>query len=85
VVGARGDAGVWLFRCIGAETVPAGPGALGPLDALRYVREPEGTHDTAVEVWLAPSYSHLPVRATMRNGSDGEAFELRLREARLGS
>jgi hypothetical protein len=83
VVGARGDAGTWLFRCIGAEPVATGTGH-GPTAALRYVREPEGEHDTAVEVWLAPAYSHLPVRATVRNGNGGDAFELRLREARMG-
>lgn len=82
VVGARGDGGPWLFRCIGAEPL-ASPA--GTIDALHYVREPRAPHDTAVEVWLDPALHHLPVRATIRNGAEGEALELRLREARLGA
>lgn len=81
VVGARGDAGLWVFRCAGMATLET---PAGSIEALRFQREPRGPHDTGVEVWLDPARHHLPVRATMRNGGDGEALELRLREASLG-
>jgi hypothetical protein len=81
VVGARGDAALWVFRCVGAEPLDT---AAGAVEAVRFVREPRGPYDTGVEVWLDPARHHLPVRATIRNGGEGEALELRLREARLG-
>lgn len=81
VVGARGDAGLWVFRSTGLESLET---AAGSIETLRFVREPRGPHDTGVEVWLDPARHHLPVRATMRNGGDGEALELRLRELTLG-
>lgn len=76
VVGARGDAGLWVFRSAGRETLET---AAGRIEAQRFVREPRGPYDTGVEVWLDPARHHLPVRAMLRNGGDGEALELRLR------
>jgi hypothetical protein len=81
VVGARGDAGLWVFRCAGKAPHES---AAGPIDVLRFVREPRGPYDTGVEIWLDPARHHLPVRATLRNGGDGEGLELRLRELNLG-
>lgn len=81
VIGARGDAGLWAFRCLGETRVET---RSGPVDALHCVREPRGSHDTAVEVWLDPGRHHLPLRATLRNGEDGELLELRLRDATGG-
>jgi hypothetical protein len=64
VVGTRGDAEVWLFTVVDAETIelPAGsvPGALH----LR--REPHRLYDTTVDIWLDPTRQHLPVRAELR-------------------
>jgi hypothetical protein len=81
VVGARGDAGLWVFRCLGAESLDA---AAGPIDVVHFSREPRGPYDTGVEVWLDPARHFLPVRATTRNGDDGEGMDLRLREAVVG-
>lgn len=81
VVGARGDSSVWVFRSLGRDTVAT---RAGTVQALHLVREPRGEHDTGVDVWLDPARHHLPVRATMRNGGDGDVFELRLRELTIG-
>jgi hypothetical protein len=77
VVGARGDASTWVFRCLGpmALDLPA-----GSLRALHLRREPHGPYDTTVDVWLDAQRHHLPVRAMQRSGREGDAFELRLRE-----
>jgi hypothetical protein len=81
VVGARGDAGLWVFRCVGAEPLDT---AAGRIDSVHFAREPRGPYDTGVDVWLDPARHHLPVRATIRSGGDGEGLELRLREAVIG-
>lgn len=78
VTGSRGDAGVWVFRCLGAERVDARGGAI---DALKFMREPREAYDTTVEVWLDPNQHHLPVRATQKSGANDEGYELRLIEA----
>jgi len=77
VTGARGDAGVWVFRCTGPETVDARGGAI---DALKFVREPREAYDTTIQVWLDPKQGHLPVRATQKSGGSDEGYELRLVE-----
>jgi hypothetical protein len=81
VIGARGDASRWLFRCLGAEPLDT---PAGRIESVHYVREPRGPYDTSVEVWLDPARHHLPVRATQRSGADGEGLDLRLRELLLG-
>ena len=78
VTGARGDAGVWVFRCIAAEAVDT---RSGPVDALKFVREPRQPYDTTIQVWLDPQRQHLPVRATQKSGVGDEGFEMRLLEA----
>ena len=77
VTGARGDAGVWVFRCLGLESVDTRAGAL---DALTFVREPREAYDSTVQVWLDPARQHLPVRATQKTGGSDEGLELRLVE-----
>ena len=77
VTGSRGDAGLWVFRCVGAEAIEARGGAL---DALKFVREAREAYDTTVQVWLDPKRHHLPVRATQKQGGGDEGFELRLVE-----
>lgn len=76
VVGARGDAGVWVFQVGATEEVDS---PSGPVPALHLRREPRQPYDTGVEVWLDPARHHLPVRALQRSGED-ERLELRLRE-----
>ncbi|NUZ04191.1 DUF3108 domain-containing protein [Piscinibacter koreensis] len=68
VVGARSDAGVWVFRSVGPETVETGDGA--KVRATKLVREPRDPYDTAVEVWVDPARHHLPVQAKQRSGKD---------------
>jgi len=76
VTGARGDADVWVFRYVAAETVTADGGTLS---AVKFTREPRKAYDRMVEVWLAPAHHHLPVRARLTASADGEVFELLLR------
>ena len=76
VVGARGDASLWVFRSLGSEALML---AGERIDTVHLLRESLQPYDTRVEVWLATARHHLPVRATTSSGSDG-AFELRLRE-----
>ena len=82
VTGARGDAGLWVFRCIGAEAVDARG---GPIDTLKFVREPREAYDTTVQVWLDPQQHHLPVRATQKSSGSDEGFELRLVELKAAN
>jgi hypothetical protein len=77
VTGSRGDAGLWVFRCTGTESV-AGRG--GTIDALKFVREPREAYDTTVQVWLDPKQGNLPVHATQKSGGSDEGYELRLVE-----
>ena len=75
VVGANGEASVWAFDCTAIESVATGA---GPVDALKFVREPREPYDTQVQVWIDPAQHHLPVRATQKSGPNDEGFELRL-------
>ena len=77
VVGSHGDAGVWVFRCLGPEAVATGAGTI---TAIKFAREPREAYDTTVQVWLDPKQHHLPVRALQQSGSNDEPFDLRLRE-----
>lgn len=77
VSGAHGDADVWAFRYVGAETVP---GPQGAIHAVRFTREPRKAYDRQVDVWLAPAHHHLPVRARFTTTAGGETFELVLRD-----
>ncbi len=58
-VAGTGDAELWRFEVGPLQTLnlPA-----GPLAARRLLREPRRDYDSTVEVWLAPSLQHLPVR-----------------------
>ncbi|WP_066269838.1 DUF3108 domain-containing protein [Hydrogenophaga palleronii] len=66
-VAGTGDAPVWQFQ-VGEEssiTVPA-----GEFKVRHLVRQPRKEFDSTVEMWLAPSLHHLPVRlrVTQANG-----------------
>ena len=76
VSGARGDADVWSFQVQGVSDVAVGE---TPTRAIKLLREPRKPHDTKVEVWLAPSLHHLPVRARLSN--EGSALELLLQSS----
>jgi len=77
VSGANGDAEVWVFRYVGDETLRTDS---GPIRAVKFTREPRKAYDRVVEVWLAPSRNHLPVRARFTANAGGDAFELLLRD-----
>ena len=80
VVGARGDADLWVFQYVAHETVDT---ASGPVRAVKFAREPRGAYDTQVEAWLDPARHHLPVRARLSTSPDGDALELLLREMKI--
>jgi hypothetical protein len=75
VVGARGDASVWTFRCAGPERIETG---LGPVQALKFIREPRSEHDTRAEMWLDPEHHFLPAHATLRNAAGASEYDLLL-------
>lgn len=77
VSGASGDADVWVFRYVGAETMRSDSGLL---HAVKFTREPRKAYDRSVEVWLAPARHHLPVRARFTANVGGDAFELLIRD-----
>ena len=81
VTGSHGDAGVWVFRCVGPEAVPVRGGSV---TAIKFVREPRDAYDTTVQVWLDPQQHDLPVRATQKSGPNDEGYDLRLLEVLPG-
>ena len=50
----------------------------GNLEALRLVRQEEKQYDQRVELWMAPSLEHLPVRIRITQTS-GDQVDLLLR------
>ncbi len=77
VSGARADVAVWTFAFVGAETIETGS---GPVRTLRFTRAPQGPKDLLADVWLDPARHHLPVRAQLSQGDDGDVLEMLLRE-----
>jgi hypothetical protein len=75
--GAAGDADVWVFRYVGTENLRSD---VGSWRTVKFTREPRKAYDRSVEVWLAPSRQHLPVRARFTANAGGDAFELLLRD-----
>lgn len=73
VVGV-GDAEPWQFEVGPLETLelPA-----GTMEARRITRTPRKPHDSKVEVWLAPSVAHLPVRLRVQQ-ANGDVADQRL-------
>jgi outer membrane biosynthesis protein TonB len=74
VAGVSGSE-VWRFQVQGLASLdlPA-----GSLIARQLVREPLEARDTRVEIWLAPSLGHLPVRIRLTQDS-GDVVDQRLR------
>ena len=77
VSGSHGDAGVWVFRCLGPDTVDSRSGSVA---AIHFKREPRGQYDTTVDVWLDPKRHHLAVRALLRAGPNDDGLDLRLHD-----
>ena len=76
VIGARGDAGVWAFRCAGRETIETvrGTGARRQAGPRRRARPTT----PRAEIWLDPERSYLPAHATLRNGAGALEYDLLL-------
>lgn len=72
VIGARGDAHVWSLRFEGPQAIDTPDGRV---NALRFLREPEGASDTRAEFWLDPQRQHLPAKVVLTDGK-GESLEL---------
>ena len=68
------DADMWQFKVAPADelSLPA-----GKLTAIHLVRTPMHAHDNQVEVWLAPSLGHMPVRVLWTQ-ANGDAVDQRL-------
>jgi hypothetical protein len=77
VVGAHGDAGLWTFT-VQQQVSVEGPGG-ETLSAWQLLRESTQVHDPQVQVWLAPSLHHLPVRLRLTLPRSGESTDMRLR------
>ena len=75
VVGARGDAGVWVLRSAGRDDIEA---AYGAVRAVKLVRQGGSAYDTTAEIWLDPERSYLPARATLRNNAGVSEYDLLL-------
>jgi outer membrane biosynthesis protein TonB len=73
-VAGVGGSEVWRFQVQGLASLdlPA-----GSLIARHLVREPREARDTRVEIWLAPSLGHLPVRIRLTQDS-GDVVDQRL-------
>ncbi|MBL8345958.1 MAG: DUF3108 domain-containing protein [Rubrivivax sp.] len=77
VVGAHGDAGPWTFT-VQRQMVVEGPGGVA-VPAWQLHRDSAHAHDPQVQVWLAPSLHHLPVRLRLTLPRSGESTEMHLR------
>lgn len=65
-VAGTGDAPVWRFD-VGEESTISLPA--GEFKARHLVRQPRKEFDSTVEMWLAPSLHHLPVRLRVKQAN----------------
>jgi Protein of unknown function (DUF3108) len=77
VVGAHGDAGLWTFT-VQQQVAVEGPGG-EVVPAWQLHRDSAHAHDPQVQVWLAPSLHHLPMRVRLTLPRSGESTEMHLR------
>lgn len=73
------DTEVWSFQLSGIEPLKM---PIGNLDAIRLVRQEQKPYDQRVELWMAPSMDHLPVRIRITQTS-GDQVDLLLRSKEL--
>lgn len=78
--GAR-DSEPWAFQVAGMEQLKM---PYGNLEALRLVRQEQKQYDQRVELWMAPSLEHLPVRIRITQTS-GDQVDLLLRSKESAS
>ena len=76
VVGVRGDAALWTFRVVAAQTLQLPAGEV--LNAVHLRRDTQRPYDTRVDVWLDPARHHLPVRLRLQYRADGPSTEFEL-------
>ena len=69
------DSEPWAFQVAGMEQLKM---PYGTLEALRLVRQEQKQYDQRVELWMAPSLEHLPVRIRITQTS-GDQVDLLLR------
>jgi len=72
--GAR-DTEPWAFQVAGTETLKM---PYGSIEAMRLVRQEQKQYDQRVELWMAPTLEHLPVRIRITQTS-GDQVDLLLR------
>jgi hypothetical protein len=75
VVGARGEAEVWVLRYAGREAVDT---VRATVHAVKFVRDGRLAYDTSAEIWLDPERDYFPVHATLHNSAGGSEYELLL-------
>lgn len=75
VVGARGEAEVWVLRYAGRETIET---VRATVHAVKFVRDGRAAYDTTAEIWLDPARDYFPAHATLRNSAGGSEYELLL-------
>lgn len=73
-VAGTGDAPIWRFE-VGEESTISLPA--GEFKVRHLVRQPRKEFDSTVEMWLAPSLHHLPVRLRVTQ-SNGDVADQRL-------
>jgi hypothetical protein len=73
VAGPGGEVQHWVFSVV--EAPPPWGGAPARAGPLRLVREPSGTYDTAVQVWLDPQRHFQPRRVRLTEAR-GDPLEL---------
>lgn len=73
-VAGTGDAPVWRFD-VGEESTISLPA--GEFKVRHLVRQPRKEFDSTVEMWLAPSLHHLPVRLRVKQ-SNGDVADQQL-------
>lgn len=75
-VAGTGSAEEWRFHIGPLQDVqlPA-----GQVSARKLTREPRHEHDSRIEIWLAPTLQHLPVRIRVTEADGGQADQ-RLRQ-----
>ena len=73
-VAGTGDAPIWRFD-VGEESTISLPA--GEFKVRHLVRQPRKEFDSTVEMWLAPSLQHLPVRLRVKQ-SNGDVADQQL-------
>lgn len=73
-VAGGADSETWHFEAQGSERQPL---PAGVYDTVKFTRRPRHSSDQTVEVWLAPTLHHIPVRLRIAQ-SNGDVVDQRL-------